>query len=147
MPKFREIYTDGSANAATKEGGWAFVELDGNNIIVQESGHVKATTSNRMELTAMINAIEYYSKLDTPDSFVFCTDSQYVQKGATQWIKSWVKSNWKNGEVMNIDLWKRYLEVSNTSLSFTIQWVRGHNGVKGNMLADALAGKAYRNIR
>lgn len=147
MSKFREIYTDGSANAATRKGGWAFVELNGDNILIQESGHVSDTTSNRMELMAMINAIEFYSKMDTTDSFVFFTDSQYVQKGATLWINSWLKSNWKGGTVMNIDLWKRYLEVSNTKMSFTIQWVRGHNGVKGNMLADAVAGKAYRNIR
>lgn len=143
MSIVRHVYTDGSANYHTQKGGWGYVELDGDKIVHQGSRHEESTTNNRMELIALIEAIKFYKQTHPDDSVIFYTDSQYVQKGATIWLQSWLRSNWKGNTVKNIDLWENYVAINDGTLKFSIQWVKGHANTKGNLIADALANAAY----
>ena len=94
------------------------------------------TTNNRMELLAVITALE---ALKRPCSVAVYSDSKYVLDGITRWIKGWQKRNWK--KVKNVDLWKRMLEaVEGHSIDWN--WVRGHSGDPGNERADQLASAA-----
>jgi ribonuclease HI len=98
------------------------------------------TTNNRMELTAAIRGLE---ALNRASSIVLTTDSQYVRKGITEWIKGWKSKGWKNASrqpVKNRDLWERLDELCDTH-SIAWRWVKGHSGHIENERADALANR------
>jgi len=104
-------------------------------------GYEPWTTNNRMELMAVIRALE---ALKRPCSVCVVTDSQYVRNGMTQWLPNWKKRNWKTADrkpVRNADLWKQ-LDVACDRHDVEWQWVRGHQGNSGNERADALANRA-----
>lgn len=128
------IYTDGACEGNPGPGGWAVVMPDGKH----ESRGYRHTTNNRMELMAIIRAME----LAAGQKAIIHSDSQYVVNGCNQWLAGWVKSGWKNGTVKNIDLWQKIRELKNDL--FEIRWVRGHNGHAGNEKADRLAVAAIR---
>lgn len=98
------------------------------------------TTNNRMELTAAIRGLE---ALKRASSVVLTTDSQYVRRGITEWVKGWKAKGWKNSSrqaVKNRDLWERLDELCGTH-NIDWRWVKGHSGHIENERADALANR------
>jgi len=142
-----KIYTDGACSGNPGPGGWAAVILIG-ALKKELFGGEKSTTNNRMELTAAIKALEYCStskdnNLLNSDTKIF-TDSVYVKKGITEWIKIWEENDWKTADkkiVKNIDLWKKLRKLTESKKIFWY-WVKGHSGQPMNELADALAKQA-----
>jgi ribonuclease HI len=133
------IYTDGACKGNPGPGGWgAILEYDGEER--ELFGGESATTNNRMELTAVIEAL---SALKRPCRIVLHTDSQYVMKGITEWIGQWKARGWRTAAkapVKNVDLWKR-LDGIVGDHEIEWVWVKGHSGHDGNERADALANK------
>ena len=133
------IYTDGACKGNPGPGGWgALLQRDGRE--KELCGGEPDTTNNRMELTAVIRALE---ALKRPCDIDLYTDSQYVQKGISEWIASWKRRGWKTADkkpVKNVDLW---LELDRLAGGHRIRWhwVRGHAGHSGNERADALANR------
>ncbi len=142
--KVIQIYTDGACRGNPGPGGWgAILEYDGRER--EMFGGERSTTNNRMELTAVIEAL---SALKRPCRVVLHTDSQYVQKGITEWISGWKARGWRTASkepVKNVDLWKRLDEVVR-SHHIDWVWVRGHSGHDGNERADALANKGVDSL-
>jgi ribonuclease HI len=132
-----DIFTDGACKGNPGPGGWGAVLRFGAHVKELHGGEA-GTTNNRMELTAVIRALEAMSR---PCHIRLHTDSQYVQKGITEWIGNWKRRGWRtadNKAVKNADLWKRLDELV---VPHRIEWiwVKGHAGHAGNERADALA--------
>ena len=135
-----EIFTDGACRGNPGQGGWAAV--------LRYKGHEKVlygaeplTTNNRMELMAAIRALE---SLKRPCRVRLTTDSQYVQKGITEWLANWKRNGWKTAArkpVKNADLWQR-LDTAISGHRIRWEWVKGHSGHPENELADELANRA-----
>lgn len=134
------IHSDGACKGNPGLGSWA-ATLEYKEHCKEISGIVEDTTNNRMELTAVIQALKCL-KPKTTSNIVLYTDSQYVQKGITDWIYGWKKRNWK--KVKNIDLWQE-LDSLAQNYNITWEWVRGHNNHKGNEYVDELANRAIAN--
>ena len=137
---FVEIFTDGACSGNPGIGGFGAI-LRHNQRETEISGCEKMTTNNRMELTAVIRALE---KLKRPCKVKITTDSEYVVQGMKSWIYQWLKTGWKNSrkqEVLNRDLWERLLDLSGIH-SIEWEWVRGHNAHTENERCDTLAKKA-----
>ena len=137
------IYTDGACSGNPGKGGWgAYIEAENN--VEELSGYENSTTNNRMELTAVIKALEYIQNHVEINIF---TDSKYVMDGINSWIKNWKKNNWKTSNkkpVKNKDLWEKLDSLTiNQKIKWT--WVKGHNGNIGNEKADFLATEAIKN--
>ena len=139
------IYTDGACKGNPGRGGWgAILESDGKER--EMFGGELATTNNRMELTAVIEAL---AALKRPCRVMLHTDSQYVQKGITEWIHGWKARGWRTAArepVKNVDLWKKLDEVVR-SHDIDWIWVKGHAGHDGNERADALANKGVDSLQ
>jgi len=139
------IHTDGACKGNPGPGGWgALIEHDGR--IVELSGGEQATTNNRMEMTAVIRALE---ALDggTADVDLY-TDSQYVKNGIETWIHGWKRNGWRTADrkpVKNADLW-RALDALAAQRRIRWHWVRGHNAHPGNERADALANRGVLEV-
>ena len=127
-----EIFTDGACSGNPGPGGWAALLRYGDVEKMLSGGEVN-TTNNRMELMAAIEALH---ALKTPCNVVLYTDSQYVQKGMTEWMPGWQRKAFK--DVKNPDLWQRLLAVSQPH-HVEWQWVRGHNGHPENERVDEAA--------
>ena len=131
------IYTDGSCRGNPGPGGWGAILMSGKNVKEIKGGD-PATTNNRMELMAAIQALEALTK---PCKAELHTDSQYVMKGITEWIRGWKARGWKTADkkpVKNEDLWRR-LDEARARHDVDWRWVKGHNGHVLNERADALA--------
>ena len=132
-----EIFTDGACSGNPGPGGWgAIMRTKGKE--KELSGGEKNTTNNRMEMMAVIAALE---ALQRDCSVKITTDSQYVMKGMLEWLPGWKKRNWQTAAkkpVKNIDLWQR-LESAAESHQVEWEWVRGHQGHVENERADQLA--------
>jgi ribonuclease HI len=133
------IYTDGACKGNPGPGGWgAWLSVRGHE--KELWGGEQLTTNNRMELTAVIEAL---AALKRHSDVVIHTDSQYVRQGITTWIHNWKKRGWKtadNKPVKNIDLWQR-LDALAATHQVHWRWVKGHSGDPGNERADALANR------
>lgn len=132
-----EIHTDGACSGNPGPGGWGALLRYGATE-KELSGGEKLTTNNRMELLAAICALESLSK---PCSIDLYTDSQYVQKGITEWLSNWIKRGWKNAKgepVKNQDLWQR-LSAASKLHKVSWHWVKGHAGHVDNERVDGLA--------
>lgn len=131
------IYTDGACKRNPGPGGWGAWLRSGTHER-ELSGGAAETTNNRMELTAVIEALR---ALKRPCEVALYTDSQYVRQGITEWIVNWKRRGWQTADkkpVKNSDLWKALdLEVGRHTVSW--HWVKGHAGDPGNEKADALA--------
>ena len=137
-----EIYTDGACSGNPGPGGWGAV-LVYNGKEKELSGSEKETTNNRMELTAVIMAL---NALNQPCEVKLTTDSKYVCDAINKgWVYSWRKNGWKKSDkkpALNVDLWKELLSLlEKHEVEFI--WVKGHNGHKYNEIFDALAVKEY----
>lgn len=133
------IYTDGGCSGNPGPGGWAFVVSENGEIREYRSGGDQSTTNNKMELTAVINALEY-AKANGERDVVILTDSQYVKNGITVWIHSWKKNGWRTSSkapVKNVEYWVT-LDKLNDELNVDWQWVKGHAGIVGNEECDRL---------
>jgi ribonuclease HI len=139
-----EIYTDGACKGNPGAGGWgAVLRYDGTTSELY--GGELHTTNNRMELTAVIRALE---ALKRRCKVRLHTDSQYVQQGISTWIHNWKKRGWRTAEnkpVKNDDLWRTLDELSGRHEIHWI-WVRGHAGNAGNEHADALANRGVAEL-
>ena len=133
------VYTDGACKGNPGRGGWgAWLKMDEHH--KELFGGEALTTNNRMELTAVIEALGSLKR--TCDVTVH-TDSEYVRKGITEWIHGWKRRGWKtadNKPVKNADLWRR-LDALRELHEVQWRWVKGHSGDPGNERADALANR------
>lgn len=135
-----EIYTDGACRGNPGPGGWAaLLRFDGRE--KELAGAEAHTTNNRMELTAVIRALE---ALKRPVQARVYTDSQYVRKGILEWIAQWKARGWRTADkkpVKNQDLWEQ-LDALAAAHQVEWHWVKGHSGVAGNERVDRLANEA-----
>ena len=135
-----EIYTDGACRGNPGPGGWAALLRSGEHER-EISGAEPLTTNNRMELTAVIRALE---ALKRPVAARVYTDSEYVRRGVTEWLSAWKARGWRTADrkpVKNQDLWQRLDELrENHRVEW--HWVPGHAGVPGNERVDRLANEA-----
>lgn len=145
MDEMVEIYTDGACKGNPGPGGWgALLRYGGQE--KELFGGEPLTTNNRMELLAVIRALQ---ALRRPARVRVHTDSQYVQKGISEWIKGWKARGWKTADrkpVKNEDLW-RELDALVAGHEVRWQWVRGHAGHPENERADALANRGVASLR
>ena len=131
------LYTDGACSGNPGPGGWGSVLMYRGHRR-EMSGGEDQTTNNRMELMAVIKALE---ALKRPCKIKLHTDSTYVMKGMTEWLEAWKRRNWRTADkkpVKNVDLWQR-LEQAMGRHEVEWRWVRGHSGDTENERADELA--------
>jgi ribonuclease HI len=143
MTETIDIYTDGACSGNPGPGGWGALLRSGDQE-KELSGYDPATTNNRMELMAVIEALR---ALKRPVAARVHTDSQYVQKGISEWIHGWKRRGWKTADrqpVKNADLWQT-LDALTVGHTIEWLWVRGHAGHVENERVDALARKAIEN--
>ena len=148
------IYTDGASRGNPGPGGWGaiisyqkIVDSKQQEWVTEIGGAENHTTNNRMELTGAIKALEFVSQLST-DHYLLFTDSEYVTKGMTEWIKRWQKKGWKNAgrkPVLNQDLWQKLLQLTEGR---EVKWkyVAGHTGIPLNERADEIATSFADNV-
>lgn len=143
------IYTDGGCSGNPGPGGWAFAVENGPEGRFWQSGGEVMTTNNRMELTAVRQALLHVINLDEPLPPVrIITDSQYVKNGITVWIHNWKLNGWRTAgkdPVKNRELWMD-LDDLVRHLDVTWHWVKGHAGVELNELCDSLVRKEMDRI-
>ncbi len=139
MKKHVSIYTDGACSGNPGPGGWGAILVYG-EVEKELCGGEPETTNNRMEMMAAIMSLE---SLRQPCKVDLYTDSTYVQKGMTEWLKGWKARGWKTADkkpVKNDDLWQR-LDDAAARHDIKWHWVRGHDGHEMNERADVLARK------
>lgn len=135
-----DIYTDGACRGNPGPGGWAAL-LSAGGREKEISGAQIQTTNNRMELQAVIAALQ---ALKRPVDVRLYTDSQYVRRGILEWLPQWKARGWRTADkkpVKNLDLWQ-LLETAAARHRIEWHWVRGHTGIPGNERCDALANAA-----
>lgn len=140
-----EIYTDGACRGNPGPGGWgALLQYQGHE--KKLLGAVAETTNNRMELTAVIEALA--SLKHDRLTVRITTDSRYVMDGIRKWLPAWKQRDWQTAgrkPVKNVDLWKR-LDELHQRYEVEWEWVKGHSGHPGNEMADQLANDAIDNM-
>ncbi|MCZ4052403.1 ribonuclease HI [Oxalobacter sp. OxGP1] len=139
-----EIYTDGACRGNPGPGGWGVWMVSGPHEKELFGGELN-TTNNRMELTAVITALR---ALRRPCRVILHTDSQYVQKGISEWIVGWKARGWRTADkkpVKNADLWQE-LDEATRRHDIQWRWVKGHAGHEGNERADRLANKGVDSV-
>ena len=135
-----DVYTDGSClENPDGRGGWAVLILS-NEYEVEIVGNNPSTTNNKMELQAVIEALEF---IENESDITIYSDSQYVIKGITDWIENWIRKDWKN--VKNVELWKKlYILTRNRNVKW--EWVKAHANNKYNNRVDILARNAAKEL-
>jgi len=139
-----EIFTDGACKGNPGTGGWGALLVSGDNEKELFGGELN-TTNNRMELLAVIEALNVLKK---PCEVTVHTDSQYVQKGISEWIHGWKARGWKTAAkapVKNVDLWQA-LDAAQARHQIQWRWVKGHAGHVGNERADQLANRGVTTV-
>lgn len=139
-----EIFTDGACKGNPGKGGWGALLVAGGHE-KELFGGENDTTNNRMELRAVIESLLV---LKRPCDIVVYTDSQYVQKGISEWIHGWKARNWRTASkdpVKNADLWQA-LDAAQAQHNIEWRWVKGHAGHPGNERADQLANRGVETL-
>lgn len=134
-----EIFTDGACRGNPGPGGWGVLLRAGKHEKELWGGEAH-TTNNRMEMTAVIEALKALKK---PSEVVLTTDSQYVRKGITEWIEGWKRNNWKTAAkkpVKNVELWQE-IDALAANHQIDWRWVKGHSGHSENERVDDLANR------
>ena len=134
-----EIFTDGACRGNPGPGGWGVLLRAGKHEKELWGGEAH-TTNNRMEMTAVIEALKALKK---PSDVVLTTDSQYVRKGITEWIEGWKRKNWKTAAkkpVKNVELWQE-IDALAANHQIDWRWVKGHSGHSENERVDDLANR------
>ena len=136
-----QIYTDGACKGNPGPGGWGVLLMSRDSEKELFGGELN-TTNNRMELTAVIEAL---NALKRPCAVTLYLDSEYVRKGITEWIHGWKAKGWRTSTkqpVKNVELWQQLdAVVANAGHQIDWRWVKGHAGDPGNERADALANR------
>ena len=135
-----KIYSDGSCLGNPGPGGWAAVIIYKGKEYTVKGKEPNKTTNNRMELTAVVEALKRFEMLRSVVMEVY-TDSQYIKNGITSWIHSWKKNDWRKSDgkpVVNADLWQELL-VQSEKHKISWHWIRGHAGHPENEHANKLA--------
>lgn len=138
------IYTDGGCFPNPGPGAWAFY-VDNGRLSFGQSGFAPETTNNRMEISGVLEALEWCQQNGVHTPAIY-TDSQYVQKGCTQWLAGWKVRGWRNYQnkpVMNRDLWER-MDALLKVVKPRVQWIKGHSGHPLNDQVDAMCTEAMR---
>ncbi|HTQ73086.1 MAG TPA: ribonuclease HI [Burkholderiales bacterium] len=138
------IYADGACKGNPGPGGWGAIVRAGGSERELYGGE-RQTTNNRMELTAVIRALE---SIEAPSGVEVYTDSQYVQKGISEWLPDWKRRGWRTADkkpVKNVDLWQR-LERAAAAHRVSWHWIKGHAGHPENERADALANRGAEEL-
>jgi ribonuclease HI len=135
------VFTDGSCECNPGgPGGWGAVKVIRGKMLMERQGHAEGTTSNRMELTAIIEALEMLTPVEELTVF---TDSMYCYNVATKWAISWKRNGWTRGKkhepVENLDLVKQLHEATLSRPRASVEWIRGHDGGRWNEYADSLS--------
>jgi ribonuclease HI len=135
-----EIFTDGSSLGNPGAGGWCAILRYKNQEKILK-GSKKLTTNNQMELTAVIEALK---ALKEPCEVNLYSDSTYVLKGISEWLKNWQKREFKN--VKNKELWQEFLKISKPH-KINVFWIKGHSGHKENEICDKIAREEAMKIK
>lgn len=132
------VFTDGSCEGNPGPGGWGFVWVQDDDVVEERCGVNPATTNNRMELQALIEA---YKTLPRDAKIAVYSDSQLCVNTITQWAAGWEKRGWKRktGPIANLELVKELWALARQHPDVKLQWIRAHDGSKWNEYADALA--------
>ncbi len=147
------VFTDGSSRGNPGPGGWGAVILEPKGKVTELGGRDDATTNNRMELSAALEALRHIEERSMPGDIEINTDSAYLIQGITMWVHGWEKNGWKTktgDDVLNQDIWKGlYSATYRLKNKRSIEWnkVSGHTGLFGNERADAIATAAADEAR
>lgn len=136
----KSIYTDGACTGNPGPGGWGIVVYFADGSVYEMGGREAETTNNRMEMQGAIAALKVFTASNQTEPVTLYTDSEYVKKGVTQWVKGWKKKGWKTAQgkaVLNQDLWEILDDLNSTQVDW--QYVRGHSGNEGNERCDKIA--------
>lgn len=139
------IYTDGACKGNPGPGGWGALIMSATKEVELYGGDI-LTTNNKMELTAVVEALKALPQTCTIDLYI---DSQYVKNGIETWIHGWKRNGWMTKTktpVKNVELWKE-LDKEVARHKVTWRWVKGHSGDPGNERADMLANKGVDEVR
>jgi ribonuclease HI len=147
MTRITNLYTDGACSGNPGPGGWGTVAYFDDGSCHELGGRDSATTNNRMEMQAAISALQFFVSTNQTQQCILYTDSEYLIKGITQWVKGWKKKGWKTAAgkpVLNQDLWETLDRLdrevqSHTKVPVSWQHVRGHSGNVGNERCDTIA--------
>jgi ribonuclease HI len=147
MSRITKLYTDGACSGNPGPGGWGSVAYFDDGSCHEFGGREEATTNNRMEMQAAIAALQFFLSIDRAEPCVLYTDSEYLIKGITQWVKGWKNKGWKTAAgkpVLNQDLWETLDKLDRqvrdrTKVPVSWQHVRGHSGDVGNERCDTIA--------
>lgn len=145
-----KIYTDGGYSRKSELGKWAYIVTKDEEEIDRLVTLEEDSTSNRMELTALLGALEYAAN-NPENSYTILSDSQYAVNGFNLWLGTWAKNNWTKAggiDVKNSDLWEKifyYYELNTPVID--VVWVRGHNGNKFNELVDSLVNMGQDDVK
>lgn len=151
MAKYH-IFTDGSSRGNPGAGSWGMIVMneEGSEILFSEHDSEDNVTNNRMELKAMICALNF-AESNPQHQFTIISDSTYVVNSINQWMRGWAANCWRNSKkqtVENVDLMKEiWCHVSRDFPNFEVIHCKGHNGEIGNELADALATQSWKKYR
>jgi len=132
------VFTDGSCEGNPGPGGWGFVWVENDRIVAEKSGADPATTNNRMELTALIEA---YRTLPEDADVTVYSDSELCVKTLNEWAKGWEARGWrrKTGPIANLELVQTLWKLKQSHPRVTLRWIRAHDGSRWNEYVDALA--------
>jgi ribonuclease HI len=132
------VLTDGSCEGNPGPGGWGFVWVEDDAIVAQKNGHDPATTNNRMELTALIEALR---ALPADAQLTVYSDSQLCVNTVNEWAAAWERRGWrrKTGPIKNLELVQALWAEAKRHPNVKLQWIRAHDGSRWNEYADALA--------
>lgn len=138
------IYTDGGIKGNGEKsnyGSWAY-RMEYLNFVKEDSGIIIDTTSNRCEMTAIIQALKTLKKFNIP--IILYSDSMYCVKGITEWYPEWQKINWRGKK--NVDLWQELIDLKDKFKEIEFVHVRGHEGNPGNERVDEMCNIAMNNF-